>query len=484
MAQIRRHGLNPAQSTHVSARESADQVRVSLGNSRPLGATIDEVSRKQQMIGRYAYLRERLQTSIWPIPLLMTLLSGLLGALMLWVDRLAWFEDLGPEWFAMEMEPARQLLSLIAGSTIGVGGVAFSVTMVALTLTSGQYGPKILRHFLEDEASKTSLGLFLGTYVYCLIVLTGFLPGDEPRWTTIMALTLAVSALISFVRFTHRTATDLQADEIVHRIGRQLQSSLEQLVGEASGENGRRHGTLAWRRQARGHRPVFVAAKQRGYIQTIDYDALCRWCAENDCAMQVRVRAGDFVVAGSCLLKVYAGDATTVETSLQMLRETILAGPIRTPVQDPEYPITQLNQLAARALSPGINDPGTAVTCIDGFSAAVADIVDRDLPGSAFVDENNVARVLIRQTTFPGLIKAIYAPLRQFATKDVAVNISLMESLCRVADLTTRERRLHVLAEHGETIWRAVKAQDFAEPRDFGVVDRAYRTGINGQRLR
>lgn len=100
--------------------------------------------------------------------------------------------------------------------------VSFSVTMVALTLTSGQYGPKVIRHFLEDNRSKVSLGLFLGAYVYALLVLTGYRTQISHTWTVMTALLLALLAVIGFINFIHRTATDLQADEIVQRIGKGL----------------------------------------------------------------------------------------------------------------------------------------------------------------------------------------------------------------------------------------------------------------------
>jgi len=114
----------------------------------------------------------------------------------------------------MPLDSARQILGVIAGSIIGVGGVALSVTMVALTLTSGQYGPKILRNFLEDGLGKVTLGLFLGTYVYTLIVLTGYAQARSPQFTVLVSLLLALFALFAFVGFIHRTATDLQAEKI------------------------------------------------------------------------------------------------------------------------------------------------------------------------------------------------------------------------------------------------------------------------------
>ena len=132
-------------------------------------------------------------------------------------------------------------------------------------------------------------------------------------------------------------------------------------------------------------------------------------------------------------------------------------------MQDPEYPITQLNQLAARALSPGINDPGTAISCVDAFSLALAQIIDRDMPGCVFLDPDAKARLLMRTTGFKGVLKAVYAPLRQFANTDVAVTVSLFESLCRLAELTTRERRLVMLGMHGDLIWDGLEDGGFTD---------------------
>ena len=125
---------------------------------------------------------------------------------------------------------------------------------------------------------------------------------------------------------------------------------------------------------------------------------------------------------------------------------------MRTPVQDPEYPITQLNQLAARALSPGINDPGTAITCIDWYSMALAEIVDRELPGKVFLDEEEGAVLLVRFSDFAGIAKAFYAPARQFAHDNIPVLIALLESLIRLASLTARADRLQQLGEEARLI--------------------------------
>jgi uncharacterized membrane protein len=414
------------------------------------------------MRGRLAYIRERLSTSVWLIPIGLCVLGAVLGLLMLSLDRY-----LGPEGtslapLAISLDSARQVLGVIASSIIGVGGVAFSITMVALTLTSGQYGPKILRSFLEDGLSKVTLGLFLGVYVYTLIVLAGYSQTDRPQLTVVVSLVLAFSALVAFVGFIHRTATDLQADNIIHRIGRQLQRTLRDLVAEDA-RSGRLEATRTWRRAARGHRPLAVASTAAGYVQTIDYGGLIAWCVTNDCVLQVRTRAGDFVVEGLCLFKIFGYNAEGTEDVVEQLNASIVVGPLRTPVEDPEYAITQLNQLAARALSPGINDPGTAITCVDWFTLGLSRIVDHDLPGCVFLDEDKRPRLLARGTSFQGILKAIYAPLRQFSKSDVAVTARLLESLYRLGTLTRRSGRLKALAQQAEQIWHQARRQPVSD---------------------
>jgi len=414
------------------------------------------------MLARLAYIRERLYTSIWLIPVGLCLLGAVLGVLMLSLDRYLGPAGTGLLPFAIPLDSARQVLGVIAASIIGVGGVAFSVTMVALTLTSGQYGPKVLRNFLEDSLSKVTLGLFLGNYVYTLTVLSVYGEAHSPQLTVVVSLLLAFSALIAFVGFIHRTATDLQADQIIHRLGGQLQRALRALVTE-SALSGRASTTRLWRRAARPHRAHPIASNVGGYVQAIDYAGLVTWCVNNGCLVEVRTRAGDFIVEGVCLFKVFGCGPEVLEEAVADLNASVVVGPIRTPVKDPEYAITQLNQLAARALSPGINDPGTAITCIDWFTLGLSRIVDHDLPGCVFLDGDERPRLLARVTSFRGVAKAIYAPLRQLARADVPVTIRLLESLCRLGELTRRAERLSTLMLHGDQIWDQASQQPVSD---------------------
>jgi uncharacterized membrane protein len=170
-----------------------------------------------------------IRTSIWIIPSVLCAAAILLALLALEIDRNCTGCGQFLPALSLDADAARQLMGVVATSLISVGGVSFSVTMVALTLTSGQYGPKVLRYFLEDTRGKVSLGLFFAAAVYALIVSVALTDQDQPRGTVVLALGLAILAIIEFIGYIHRTASSLQADQLIQRLGQQLRQDMARL---------------------------------------------------------------------------------------------------------------------------------------------------------------------------------------------------------------------------------------------------------------
>ena len=384
---------------------------------------------------RLYYLLRQLKASIWLLPLLLCLVSAPIAALMLWLDTrlLVWYPTLATH--AMTVESARSLLTVIVGAVISVGTVAFSVTMVALTLTSGQYGPKVIRHFLDDNGTKLSLGSFLGAFVYAMILLAAYRSEDAPQVSVLFALIYTLLVVVSFIHFIHNTAVDLQADEIIERLGRSLQDTLTRLVAETEAQ--RNWQTLRWRRKARGRSQFEIPSRQEGYVQAIDYEALLDLCAEHDLAIRISVRAGDFIIRGSALFKVFAADSLEVEQrEIEVaMRNLVTTGRLRTAMQDPEYPMTQINQIAARALSPGINDPGTAVSCIDTLTLALSAIVEEEFGGCVFYDQDDEARLLARSVGKRELFSEAFATIRRLSGTNSTLWIRQFQALEQLARL-------------------------------------------------
>ncbi len=174
-------------------------------------------------------------------------------------------------------------------------------------------------------------------------------------------------------------------------------------------------------------------------MESIDYPALADSARDAGVYLKLHVRAGDFVLPGQTLLTIHGG---VNDDELDALADRIRLASMRTPVEDPEFAVAQINQIALRALSPGINDPGTAITCVDWFSAALAAIVDRDLPNFCFADAEGEARVIGRAVDFRSLFTSIWLPLREPARGNLAVVLRMLEAMAALAALTARPDRL------------------------------------------
>jgi len=428
---------------------------------------------KQSESALFQRYRDWARTNVWLVPTALCVGAVLLGPLMLYLDRVCGSCSAFLPYPPMEVGAARQLMGVLITSVLSVGGVSFSVTMVALTLTSGQYGPKVLRHFLEDTRSKVSLGLFFATALYGLVVSVSMRPQDHLSLSVSVALLLAVIAFIEFIGFIHRTASDLQADQLIQRLGRQLRRDMRRLA-RADQDESREVRTSPWRAVARGKVCRTVFAAQEGYVQTVDYPEMARVLAAVDGAASIRVRPGGFLVPGAEILRAWLPADGPAEDVASELRTHVTVGPIRTPIQDPEFPITQIQQIAARALSTGINDPGTAITCIDWLTLALAEVVDAPLPTATIVDDAGTARLLVRPLSFASLINAVYSPLRQFTSQDLPVCLRLFESLNTLADGTRRRERLSLLHEQGARVWRQVCDEEHPD-YDLAPLKLSYR---------
>jgi uncharacterized membrane protein len=184
---------------------------------------------------RLLSLWERVRSSYWFVPSLMLLASIGLAFLMLVIDDHVDSERLRETaWFHRhETSGARELLSTIAGSMITVAGVTFSITIVALTLASSQYGPRLMRSFMRDPGNQIVLGTFIATFMYCLLVLRTIRDAEDDRFIPYLAITvailLAVLSLGVLIYFIHHTAASIQVANLVARVGESLEKGIDKL---------------------------------------------------------------------------------------------------------------------------------------------------------------------------------------------------------------------------------------------------------------
>jgi uncharacterized membrane protein len=396
------------------------------------------------------------RTSFWFVPALMASGAVLLATAMLWLD--GWASD---EWISAlpwihsrSNAGARDLLSTVASSMITVAGVTFSIVVVALQLASSQLGPRLLRNFMGDVGNQVVLGTFIATFVYCLLVMRTIggevESGPLPRLSVTTAVVLAMASLGVLIYFIHHAAASMQVPNVIAAVSRQLHEAIERLYPEQE------HGNSAHPAGAvsavprvdasRGADTRFVRSEESGYVQRIDFSRLVAIAAEADVGIRLLVRPGTFIVRGAPLAEVVEGVHVDSSVSDRITAACIL-GAQRTPEQDVEFTVGQLVEIALRALSPGVNDPFTAIACIDHLSSAFGLLLQRPTPSAARRDSHGHVRVFASPPAAEELLVRAFDPMRDASRNSALVIGALLDALLRMAPSAHTERQRHALME-------------------------------------
>ena len=384
--------------------------------------------------------------SLWFIPALCTSVAIVLAFSMVAIDRANVINDGTLRFtFGAGAAGARGVLSTIAGSIITVTGVVFSITIVALQLASSQFTPRVLRSFTGDRVNQLVLGVFIGTFTFSLLVLRTVRSPLEDRESFVPSLSVTVAVVLALVSigfliyFINHIARSIQAEMILHRVARDALQIVDTLFPEEMGEPAEER--LSARPHAASMQPV--RARASGYVQAIDEDVILQLAVKHDAVILLQPRIGDFVMQEDELARIEGTDA---DPGMQeKIRSAITVGPERTRYQDVERGIIELTDIGVRALSPGLNDPTTALVCVDRLMEIMARIGRRQLPARERAGGDGKLRVIARRPTWPDLVHLAYAGLRHYSGPHPIVTIELARSLVRLAAVVPqqRQRALH-----------------------------------------
>jgi uncharacterized membrane protein len=388
-------------------------------------------------------------------------------------------------------EAARSVLSTIAGSMMTVTGVVFSITVVALTLASSQFGPRLLRTFLRDRGSQFAFGTFLATFCYSLIVLRSVGSPDEvPTVATALGVVLAISSLFVLIYFIHHVASSIQASTVIAAVAAEIDEQLEHLVPEGAQEDraSSREGAEPHQGREDGARPSgaceafdsdtsssSVVAQSEGFVRVIDRECALRAAEAHDLLIRYEIRPGDFVTTMTEVARVTPEDRVTDDV-LRAVHQSYVVGDHRTPVQDLRFLTDQLSEMAVRALSPGLNDPNTAIECIQRLGSVVERLAARRMPAGSMQDASGVLRVTMPEMRFDAILGSCFDELRSHGADDPDVAIALIDALGRAASRCREPDRIDVLREHlDETRDAFRRSSAAASARDRTRVDAAHR---------
>ena len=415
------------------------------------------------MTAEIRFFWARLNANYWFYPALFSILAALLAFAMVWLDRSGFAEFLNDVNWLVPARPkgAADMLTVMAGSMIGVASTVFSITIAAVAYASGNYGPRLLTNFMEDRGNQLSLATFIGSFVYSLLVLravraedetpatisdatTTALPGFTPQLSLLVAYVLLGLCVAVLVFFLNHIPSSIRINKVLEGIGSRLLDAIRETYPVED--------EFADAREPEGGDPI--TAWDTGYLQLIDFEDLEKIARECGCTFSLVVRTGDFVHREMALMCIKGCKPEKIE---ERVRECFTLGATRTPEQDPQFLIDELVEIGLRALSPGINDPFTAITALHWLGAATAEVGRRDLRKDVCGEDAEDCPVIPAPDGFDHYVKRGFGAIRSaVATSPIAAEV-MLDTLANAAFPLKHEERQASLKAEADKLAEQVK---------------------------
>lgn len=425
-----------------------------------------------RLIAFWGYLKE----SLWALPLFLVALAALLAIVAVEVRIL----DHASAWwiYGGSGENAAEFLSSLLSSMINMATLAISITMVVLTLAAQQLGPRLIFNFMGDRRTQLALGTFIGTAVYLLLVLR-IIQGRGltavPNLAVTIGTVLVLVSVIALVLFVHHLARSIVADTMIDRVGLALDRAIGNYLPERREQDPAAGVPLA------RHTGEPLRSREGGYVQVINYEKLLAAAADADAAIELDVRPGHHLLEQG----IYGWITPPTALSDDMLSEienSVLIGKERTVVQDVEYSVRQLVEIALRALSSGVNDPYTALAAIDRLALSLGRVLEHGPPQVVWRDEDGRIRLAAPGSDFEGILDVAYTQIRQAAGDHAAILIRLAEKLGQLAVQADRHQCM-TIADHLNLVLSAGR-RNLPEEADQAILEKRVEAALDACRAK
>jgi uncharacterized membrane protein len=385
----------------------------------------------QKLMARWLNFLVILRGELWLIPAVMGVFAIGMAVALVHVE-ISWLdpEADGMWWlYSGTAGTALDLLSTLLGGLITMMTLVISVTFVTLILAASQLGPRLILNFMGDHAIQAVIGLFLASILYSITVLRSLDGTDDvPHLAVTVGSLLAVLCLAALLFYVHKIARAIISDTVVQRVGTDLQNAIIWELPEGRDDESKRA-----RSSNNADLPKLedISVERSGYVQAVEYSQIVDLAKRNGLFLRVNIRAGHFVIPGNAHVEIFGEKALSADEKCNLL-SAIVVGPGRSPAQDLEFSIRQLVEVALRALSPGINDPFTAIAVLDQLGAGLALAMARQLPPTDFFDGEGVLRVSANRFDIHGLAETAFDQIRQSAEGKPDFLIYLADTIRRI----------------------------------------------------
>jgi uncharacterized membrane protein len=387
-------------------------------------------------------------------PLLIAIALGLLGGVLSSVEETV---PAMSAWVPTSLFPSRSdpqvaqiILATIAASIMTVVSIVFAILLMTLTLASMQFSPRILLSFVKDRVTQWTLGIFLGTFAYCMAALPAArsLPYPvAPVATVTCAMLLAMICVAWLIFFINHVSQAISVNHIVDRIARETEGVIDDVMPD----------TQRYAYEPPGvpfdgnKREVLVDSAVSGYIRYVDTERLLYLAQAFKLRVRMLRRVGHFVPAGVALFGASPAERVDPERARE-LRSAFDIGPTRTMQQDIEFGVIQIVDIALKAISSAVNDPSTAITCVDQLGRIMIRFVNRNVPASLLCNPPHVVRVIVPWIGTESLLDTAFEQIRHYSMSDIAVSLRLLRAFDDIASTCSDPRIVESLVVRGRRV--------------------------------
>lgn len=373
-----------------------------------------------------------LRSSLWAVPVTMMVVAAVLAYGVLTLEGIITTkvaEELRVL-ITFRIDSARAIMGVLTGSAITMAALVLSLTTVVFSIAASQFGSRLIHSLMGDRATQIVIGIFMMTIVYCLLVLgwvSAIKSDGSSTLAVLVGMALVMVSVLAVVSYIHHVARSIVADTVIDGVACSLDQEIQRILParDADAETEVPDDVLPFDFAARA-RPVRFT--QDGYVQTIGRDPLIELAQRADVMIRLDFTPGRYVLPGARMIAVYPGDGLPQNFERDILNQVVL-GPTRTATQDLSYSVRHLVELGVRALSPGINDPFSAMGVIDRLGAGLMRIMARPEPPSVWRDDGGTVRLVTPQVTHAMLIEVAFHQMRQASQNTPAVMIHMLKTL-------------------------------------------------------
>ena len=371
---------------------------------------------------------------------------------------------------------ARALLSATAGAIITTLGLVLSITVLTLSIAASQFGQRLLRRYMRDRGTQACIGIFAATFVFSLLTLLSVTSRSNEKeyvpWLSIWISTIWALACIGvLIYYINHVAVSIQVNNVLAGLSKDFRWVIRQnrRLPETSGIS------------IPEVRPdQALAASVTGYIQLVDYQSLVSAAAEADAVVRFLFRPGQFVVKGATLA-IAEGRELPASRLAEVFDRTVRIGVRRTLAQDPEFGLAQIVEIALRAMSPGINDPNTAVACVHWLTDGLRELAQYAPRSAVHADSRGNPRVIEHLNEFQHVVAAAYGPIRQVARNSPMLTIGMLNSISLIAPFVESEPWKEALNTQAQLAWEGFSSEAVSLDREdvkvaYGVALAAFHS--------